>query len=164
MPRREASLATILAGSKSASFRRLNAGLFAPDAVGKLRDSVAQQARLNAAGGANTGEGEGKAGVGIGNRGSGRGGAGNGNGGHPGVRVRLVSFRKPGRALDDDNLRGGCKTLRDSVAAWLGLDDAEQFIAWEYAQCETRGRRGTAVIIEIIPALQTPPKTFPESR
>lgn len=62
-----------------------------------------------------------------------------------------MSFRRPGRPLDDDNLRAGCKAVRDAIAAWFGLDDGERWIVWDYSQLETRGRVGLAVKIEAIP-------------
>lgn len=40
------------------------------------------------------------------------------------------------------------KPLVDEIAAWLGLDDADPKILWQYAQAETRGEQGTAVKIE----------------
>ena len=50
--------------------------------------------------------------------------------------------------LDDDNLRGALKGVRDEVAAWIGLDDRDARIRWVYGQitCE-RGR--WAVKIEV---------------
>lgn len=59
-------------------------------------------------------------------------------------RVALVVFRR--RRLDDDNLVGGCKYLRDAIAASLSRDDAE--IDWEYHQVVTKGKTGTVVKIE----------------
>jgi len=38
------------------------------------------------------------------------------------------------RELDDDNLAGGAKSLRDGVADWLGLNDRDKRIQWRYAQ------------------------------
>lgn len=38
------------------------------------------------------------------------------------------------RALDDDNLRGALKSVRDAVATWLRVDDASPLVRWEYAQ------------------------------
>lgn len=38
------------------------------------------------------------------------------------------------RALDDDNLRGALKSVRDGVATWLKVDDASPLVRWEYAQ------------------------------
>ena len=64
------------------------------------------------------------------------------------MRVTLISFRK--RELDDDNLIGGFKPLRDAIARWLGLDDNQRVIDWQYGQVETKGRAGTAVNIEKI--------------
>ena len=39
----------------------------------------------------------------------------------------------PGK-LDDDNLRSALKTVRDTVAVWLGCDDADPRIKWRYRQ------------------------------
>jgi hypothetical protein len=38
------------------------------------------------------------------------------------------------RPLDDDNLAGGFKAVRDGVADWLGRDDADPLLTWVYAQ------------------------------
>lgn len=38
------------------------------------------------------------------------------------------------RELDGDNLQGGFKSVRDGVADWLGIDDNDKRINWEYAQ------------------------------
>lgn len=68
-----------------------------------------------------------------------------------GPRIRVTLIRFGSKTLDGDNLRGGgFKALRDAIARWLGLDDADDVIDWEYAQCVTRGRQGTAVRIEKI--------------
>jgi hypothetical protein len=41
----------------------------------------------------------------------------------------------PGNGLDDDNLAGACKNVRDAVAAWLGVDDKHQhLVRYRYAQ------------------------------
>lgn len=66
----------------------------------------------------------------------------------PVVRVTLVNFRR--RLLDGDNLAGGFKPLRDAIARWLGLDDSDKIIEWEYGQQLTQGQQGTAVRIERI--------------
>lgn len=42
------------------------------------------------------------------------------------------------RALDDDNLRGALKAVRDGVADRLGIDDRDPRVDWRYAQA--RGR------------------------
>lgn len=38
------------------------------------------------------------------------------------------------RALDDDNLRGAFKAVRDAIADVLGSDDRNPLIAWRYEQ------------------------------
>jgi len=38
------------------------------------------------------------------------------------------------RALDDDNLRGALKSVRDGVADAFGLDDRDPKLSWEYGQ------------------------------
>lgn len=38
------------------------------------------------------------------------------------------------RKLDDDNLRGACKSVRDGVADFLGVNDADPRIEWKYEQ------------------------------
>jgi hypothetical protein len=38
------------------------------------------------------------------------------------------------RELDDDNLAGGFKSVRDGVADWLGLDDRDKRVKWVYDQ------------------------------
>lgn len=63
------------------------------------------------------------------------------------VRVTLVAFRS--RQLDSDNLIGGLKPLRDAIACYLGIDDADKFIDWEYGQVSTQGETGVTVKIEV---------------
>lgn len=38
------------------------------------------------------------------------------------------------RRLDDDNLRGALKHVRDGVADALGIDDGSDLVEWRYAQ------------------------------
>lgn len=57
--------------------------------------------------------------------------------------VRLT--RVSPRILDDDNLRGALKAVRDGVADRLGVDDRDVRVRWEYAQ--QKGRPG--VLVEI---------------
>lgn len=66
------------------------------------------------------------------------------------VLVRLV--RVSPRELDDDNLRGALKHVRDEVAAQLGLpDDRDPRVRWDYGQ--RKGKPGEkAVVVEIEPA------------
>ena len=48
------------------------------------------------------------------------------------IEVRLVRLA-PG-LLDDDNLRGALKAVRDAVAAWIGIDDRNPIASWGYDQ------------------------------
>lgn len=38
------------------------------------------------------------------------------------------------RTLDDDNLQGACKHVRDGIADRLGVDDGDGSVSWLYAQ------------------------------
>ena len=57
--------------------------------------------------------------------------------------VVVTITRLAPRALDSDNLAGACKSVRDGVADWLGVDDgaAERagLVAWQCAQ-ETQAK------------------------
>lgn len=68
---------------------------------------------------------------------------------HPLPCVVTITRIAP-RRLDDDNLVGGAKALRDGIADRLGVDDADPRVTWRYAQ--ERGRRKEyAVRIRIEP-------------
>lgn len=54
--------------------------------------------------------------------------------------VRLT--RLSSRELDDDNLRGALKAVRDGVADALGVDDRDSRVTWLYAQEKHKGLRG----------------------
>lgn len=49
------------------------------------------------------------------------------------VVVTLTRYA-PSNGLDDDNLRQSLKAIRDQVAEWLGVDDRDRRVLWEYAQ------------------------------
>jgi hypothetical protein len=53
------------------------------------------------------------------------------------VRLTRIS---PG-ILDDDNLRGALKSVRDEIAKLSGVDDADPRIRWEYDQHRAGARR-----------------------
>lgn len=56
----------------------------------------------------------------------------------------------PGNGLDDDNLVGSLKAVRDSVAAYVGIDDRHtQWVRYAYAQ--QRSNRQWWVRIEFVP-------------
>ena len=46
----------------------------------------------------------------------------------------VLLTRHSAGVLDDDNLRGALKGTRDEAAAWLGIDDKDPRIAWDYSQ------------------------------
>lgn len=48
--------------------------------------------------------------------------------------VRVVIERVGRRRLDSDNLAGSAKSARDGVADWLGIDDGDERIRWDYEQ------------------------------
>ena len=50
------------------------------------------------------------------------------------VRMTRVSPRR----LDDDNVRGALKAVRDGIADALGVDDADERVRWEYDQSVSR--------------------------
>lgn len=59
------------------------------------------------------------------------------------------------RQLDDDNLRGGSlKSVRDEVAAMLGVDDRDPVVTWEYAQRKGKAKEW-AVEVRIEEASET---------
>lgn len=62
-----------------------------------------------------------------------------------GVVVTITSYRR--RLLDEDNLIAGCKSLRDGIAASLGVDDADGRVKFECRQQQTDGAEGTLVMI-----------------
>lgn len=40
----------------------------------------------------------------------------------------------PSNGLDDDNLRGALKGVRDQIAEWFGIDDRDPRVVWAYGQ------------------------------
>jgi hypothetical protein len=56
--------------------------------------------------------------------------------GKPGLpcAVLLTRYGPNTRPLDDDNLAGALKAVRDEVASWLGVDDGGDLITWVYSQ------------------------------
>lgn len=115
----------------SETFKKLNPDLF----VGRLRPQKPEQNTGVRAKGKNQGEKGGAVGVEQ-DRECGQ-----------SYRVTLVSVRRR-LITDSDNCATGYKHLRDSIAAWLGTDDADKFIDWQYRQLQTKGKQGTIVLIE----------------
>ena len=57
------------------------------------------------------------------------------NAGGPIGRVRVTLVRTGGSRMDDDNLAGAFKAVRDQVARIVGRDDGdERFWEWRYEQ------------------------------
>lgn len=52
----------------------------------------------------------------------------------PLLYVRLT--RVAPRPLDDDNLRGALKSVRDAIATWLRVDDRTPLVGWLYGQAK----------------------------
>lgn len=48
--------------------------------------------------------------------------------------LNVMLTRVAPRRLDDDNLRGALKAVRDGVADALGVNDADERVTWLYAQ------------------------------
>ena len=85
------------------------------------------------------------------------------NGDGTGVpRLRVTLTRIGPKRLDDDNVRGALKGVRDGVADALGIDDADPRVTWRYEQTQSlrRNRLGRLVSkygvrIEIAPRGQS---------
>lgn len=60
--------------------------------------------------------------------------------------VVIILLRCGWRRVDDDNLAGGFKPLRDAIARSLDIDDDDPRVLWEYAQIKTSGPKGTFVM------------------
>ena len=69
--------------------------------------------------------------------------------GGPVLRVDIISMRRR-LITDSDNLPKGFKHLRDLIARFFDLDDADSVIQWNYAQVRTSGKQGTIVRIELL--------------
>lgn len=64
----------------------------------------------------------------------------------PFLPLTIVLTRVGPRTLDTDNLASSLKAVRDGVADWIGVDDGDPRLDWQYQQ-----RKGDyAVEIEIL--------------
>ena len=50
------------------------------------------------------------------------------------ITVTLTRVSPNHQRLDDDNLAGALKSIRDGVADWLRIDDKDPRVQWRYAQ------------------------------
>ncbi len=56
----------------------------------------------------------------------------------------LLTRVAPSGGVDDDNLAGALKAVRDQVAKWLGVDDRDRMqVRYRYSQC--RGEWGVRI-------------------
>jgi hypothetical protein len=67
----------------------------------------------------------------------------------PPLPCTVTLTRLSERELDDDNVRGALKSVRDAVAAWLGIDDRDKRVEWRYGQQKRpRGNNGVHIVVE----------------
>lgn len=65
-------------------------------------------------------------------------------------RVRVTLTRVNGGTMDDDNLKGALKGVRDEVASgWFKRDDADPRFEWVYAQEPGRGPAAVRITFEV---------------
>ena len=67
-----------------------------------------------------------------------------------GVAVCVTIIALSNRLPDDDNWAAAAKTLRDSIARSIGVDDGDRRVRWQYGTVETRGEEGVVVTIETL--------------
>ena len=67
----------------------------------------------------------------------------------PETRKRVLLTRIGARMLDDDNLAGAFKAVRDGIADGLGINDGSDAVQWRYAQEKSPGLKINAVRIQI---------------
>ncbi len=53
----------------------------------------------------------------------------------------LITRIAPGNGLDDDNLAGACKAVRDEFSKWIGVNDRRSDIV-KYTYDQRRGTKG----------------------
>ncbi len=64
--------------------------------------------------------------------------------------VVVAITRLAPRCLDGDNCLAACKAIRDGIADWLGVDDADARVTWRYFQMRSKayGCRITVAPVE----------------
>lgn len=58
----------------------------------------------------------------------------------------ITLIRVGPRKLDDDNLRGALKAVRDGLADRIGIDDGDPRITWEYGQEKGRPKQRGVIV------------------
>jgi hypothetical protein len=67
----------------------------------------------------------------------------------PALPLTVTMTRVSPRELDDDNLCGAFKKVRDSIAEWLGVDDRDKRITWRTEQRKApKDEAGTVIRFE----------------
>lgn len=66
----------------------------------------------------------------------------------PQLPLTVRFTRLAARKLDSDNLVGGFKACRDEVASWLGVNDNDPRVTWEYQQAKGKGFAARIEIVE----------------
>lgn len=64
----------------------------------------------------------------------------------PTLPCEVTLTRISPRRLDGDNLQGALKYIRDEVADWIGVDDADDRVEWSYRQ--ENGKHAVRITIE----------------
>ena len=66
-------------------------------------------------------------------------------------RGAVVTMIRTGpRKLDDDNVSGGFKHIRDGIADALGVDDGSAEVQWKYAQEPGKGGARVEIVLSDI--------------
>lgn len=73
----------------------------------------------------------------------------------PDLPASVTLTRVAPRAFDSDGLAASCKHIRDAVAEWLGVDDADGRLSWQYQQERSNVPNFYAVRITVQPQTQT---------
>lgn len=66
------------------------------------------------------------------------------------LRFTITLTRMGGRKLDPDNLGAALKACQDGVADWLGIDDGDERLTWEYKQEPKKRKMPPGVRVEIV--------------
>lgn len=69
------------------------------------------------------------------------------------VPCEVILTRIAPKRLDDDNLQGALKSVRDQIAQCLGVDDRDPRVGWNYFQKHGAALEH-AVVISVLPKTQ----------
>ena len=72
------------------------------------------------------------------------------------LRVTFQRVKGPrGRDMDDDNLVGAFKAVRDAVAHWAGVSDGDVWWDWRYDPEQVKGKEyGVRIRFEAVPVVE----------